>query len=91
MSEKSYFENEDFSIYSFTSIINYIKNNYIQFLMLILVFFIIFIVDHISNINAMIFSITSPVPSFPVQQTHNNSITKHSKIKFPKKSRSLKK
>ena len=47
-------EDNDFSIYDFNSIINYIKNNFFQILLLFLVFFIIYTVEHISNINAMI-------------------------------------
>ncbi len=44
----------DVSIYDFNSIITYIKNNFIQFLLLFAIFFIIYTVDYISNINAMI-------------------------------------
>lgn len=44
----------DVSIYDFNSIIIYIKNNFIQFLLLFSVFFIIYTVDYITNINAMI-------------------------------------
>jgi hypothetical protein len=47
-------EDNDFSIYDFNSIINYVKNNFIQILLLCLVIFIIYTVEHISNINAMI-------------------------------------
>ena len=79
---------EDFSVHNFTSIISYIKNNYIQFLLLILVFFIVFIVDYISNINAIIFSIPSPIPSFPLQK--QSQVIPHHKIKLPKKRKSLK-
>lgn len=49
-------EDNDFSIYNVISIINYIKEHFIQILLLILVFFIVYTVDHISNINAMIMS-----------------------------------
>ena len=42
------------SIYDFNTIITYIKKNFIQILLLFAVFFIIYTVDYISNINAMI-------------------------------------
>ena len=48
-------DESDLSIYDFNSIINYIKNNYVQFLLLFLVFFIIYTVDYISNINTIIY------------------------------------
>ena len=43
--------------------INYIKNNFIQLLLLGLVFFIIYTVDYISNINTMLMSQISMMPS----------------------------
>jgi len=81
--EQSQEDYEELSIWDLNSIINYIKDNYIQFLLLILVFFIIYIVDYISNINAMIFSMPSPIPgSKPPDSTQ---------IKLPKKRRQSKK
>jgi hypothetical protein len=47
-------EDNHFFVYNFNSIINYIKDNPVQILLLTLVFFIIYVVDHISNINAII-------------------------------------
>ncbi len=47
-------EDNDFSIYNFNSIVNYIKNNILQIFLFILVFLIIYIVDHISTINSML-------------------------------------
>jgi hypothetical protein len=58
-------DESDLSIYDFNSIINYIKNNIIQILLLILVFFIIYTVDYISNINAILMTTTSMIPSMP--------------------------
>ena len=55
------------SIYDFNSTINYIKNNFIQLLLLGLVFFIIYIVDYISNINTMLMSQISMIPSMTTQ------------------------
>jgi len=47
-------EDNDFSIYDFNSVMNYIKNHFVQILLLILVVVIIYTIDHISNINAML-------------------------------------
>ena len=57
----------DLSIYDFNSIINYIKNNFIQILLLLLVFFIIYLVDQISNINTMLMAQASIMPIIPQQ------------------------
>ena len=64
--------NEDFSIYNINSIINFIKENYIQILLFILVFIIIYVVDYISNINAMIFAMPSPIPGVSPTQPKLN-------------------
>lgn len=65
-------EDNNFSIYSFNSIINYIKNNLLQILLLILVFIIIYIVDYISNINMML-------PNTYIPGINNNTIKKNIK------------
>ena len=44
------------------NLFEYLKDNYIQILLFISVFFIIYIVDYISNINAKIFIMPSPIP-----------------------------
>ena len=62
-------DESDLSIYDFNSIINYIKNNIIQILLLILVFFIIYAVDYISNINTILMTTNSMIPSIPQIQT----------------------
>jgi len=49
--------NDDFSFYNINSIIDFVKNNVIQILLFLLVFVIIYIVDHISNINTMLIAI----------------------------------
>jgi len=65
----------DLSIYDFNSIINYIKNNFIQILLLLFVFLIIYIIDQISNINTMLMA---PITMMPI-------ITKNpQQIKIPK-------
>jgi hypothetical protein len=48
-------------------IINYIKVNYIQFLLLILVGIIVYVIDHISNINAVLFGMPSSLPGINTQ------------------------
>ena len=71
----------DFDIYSVQSIIKYISEHLIQFLLLLLVPVIIYVVDHISAINSMIFSMPSPIP-ITVQKPHEivQSKNKHNKI-----------
>jgi hypothetical protein len=69
--DKEFSMDEDFSIWDILNT----KDNFIKFLLLLLVPVIIYIVDHISNINAIIFSFPSPVIGLPVQN----------KIKIPKK------
>ena len=73
----------ELSIYDFNSIINYIKNNFVQLLLLVFVFFIIYIVDYISNINIIIMSPISMMPVIPQQQLQ--------KIKIPKGRKTSKK
>jgi hypothetical protein len=60
--------NSIFEDISFRDSINYVIENYIQFLMLLSVFVIIYVIDHISNINSMIFSMPSPIPTFQPQK-----------------------
>lgn len=62
----------DLSIYDFNSIINYVKNNYIQILLLFLVFLIIYTVDYISNINAMLMAPINVMTGKPVQPQQIN-------------------
>jgi len=74
---KTDFEYDDFNIYDINSIISFIKENAIQILLLLLVPVIIYIVDHISNINAILFGLPSPVPTSSqqpqVQHQQNHS------------------
>jgi hypothetical protein len=67
---KTDLEYEDFNIYDINSILGFIKENFIQLLLLLLVAIIIYIVDYISNINAMIFSM--PLPIIGVSQHLQN-------------------
>jgi dolichyl-phosphate-mannose--protein O-mannosyl transferase len=78
-------DDSDLSIYDFNSIINYIKNNIIQILLLILVFFIIYVVDYICNINTMLMTTSTMIPSIPQVQIKPNI------IKMPKGGKKSKK
>jgi hypothetical protein len=64
------------------TIIKYIKNHYIQFILLLFVFIIIYVVDYISNINAMIFTMPSAIPGVIAP---TNKITTPKKIKKNRK------
>ena len=44
-----------------TSILNYIKNHFFKFVLLIIVVLIVFVIECITNINMQIYSIPSPV------------------------------
>jgi hypothetical protein len=71
---KTDLEYDDFNIYDINSILGFIKENVIQILLLLLVPIIIYIVDHISNINAVLFGLPSPIPAAshpPAQQIHS--------------------
>jgi hypothetical protein len=74
-------DNEELSFNNIDSVINFIKNNWVQLLLLILVFIIIYVVDYISNINAIIFAIPSPIPSIQHVKENINKIKKGKKIK----------
>lgn len=63
--------------WDFFSIINFIKDNILQFILLFFVFVIIYVVDHISNINA---AIAASMMSQPLPQIQN-----HKKYKKTKK------
>ena len=71
----------DVSIYDFNSIITYIKNNFIQILLLFAVFVIIYTVDYISNINAMMmtqvnYMNTQPQPKLQINHSKGRKISK---------------
>ncbi len=63
------------------SLFEYIRENFIGLLLLILAFFIIYLVDYISRINSLIFSIPSPIPGV----TNSINIQPISKRKFKNK------
>ena len=62
------------------SVIQYIKENFVGLLLLLLVFLIIYFVDHISRINALIFAMPSPIPGVSAPTNHViTTITKKTK------------
>ena len=61
-------EDSDIDFFDMNSIIQYILSNYTQFLLLLFVFVIIYVVDYISNVNNILFSATQIIPGI------NNSI-----------------
>ena len=76
------YDEHDLSIYDFNSIINYIKNNFIQILLLLFVFLIIYTIDQISNINTMLMTQISMIPSITKQ---SQQINMPKKLKMSKK------
>ena len=81
--------NEHISKWSIQTIIKYIQVNYIQFIMLFVVFIIIYTVDHISNINTQIFSMPSAIPGVVATATqmitqNQNQNKKVKKVKSKK-------
>lgn len=63
------FFDDDFDIWDINSVISHITSNKLGFLLLAFVFVIIYIIDYISRINSMIFSMPSPVPILGMQNT----------------------
>lgn len=58
------------------TILNYIKVNYIQFSLLVLVFIIIYVVDCITNFNASIFTFPSAIPGIASNSIKNKKVKK---------------
>lgn len=56
----------------FFSSFNYIKDNFIGICLFIFAFFIIYFVDYINRLNALIYSTPSPIPGF--NNNINNNI-----------------
>jgi hypothetical protein len=73
------FENK-LHIYDFNSILSYIINNYVKFLLLILVVIIIYIVDYICVINSSIYAMPSAIPGIAAVSQPTSNV-KHSKKK----------
>jgi hypothetical protein len=72
---------DDFSFYNINSLIDFVKNNVVQILLFLLVFVIIYIVDHISNINTMLMA---------MQQQQVVKMMKKTKSKVTQKNKSRK-
>lgn len=51
--------------WTFMDFLIYVKNHYHKFLLLLLAIVIIVVIDHITNINATLFSFPSPVLGVP--------------------------
>ena len=69
---KEQFEYDEYDNLSFNSIMSYIKDNFIQIIMLFSVFVIIYLVDHISNINTIIYSMQPQIPiPIPLKKQKN--------------------
>jgi len=57
---------DEFSIWNINSVLGHIKDNIVSFILLICVFFIIYIVDYLSNYNMMLMTMASiPVAGIP--------------------------
>jgi hypothetical protein len=85
-------EYDELNLYDINSIFNFITKNYVQVFLLFLVVAIIYVVDRISNFNAMIFAIHSPIPGIQ-PQIKNEQPQKQKKLqdKFNKKNKNIKK
>ena len=70
--------NDDLSHWNIYSIVNYIKENLFQFLLLLCVFFIIYIVDYLNNLNAALGNLSATVPGL---SNINNQIQQHAALK----------
>lgn len=62
MDDIEFVNDEPFSIYY---VIKYISENIVGLLLLLLAILIIYFVDYISRINALIFAMPSPIPGMP--------------------------
>jgi hypothetical protein len=80
-------EYSDFKVDDIYSIINFMKENYIQLFLLLLVPIIIYVVDHISNINAVLFGLPSPIPGVSTQSQPKNMQTQDKLLKKRKGSK----
>jgi hypothetical protein len=67
---------------SLETIFQYVNEKFYGLLLLVCVFFIIYFVDYISNLNAMLSAVQPPIPG--MQITANIPLTKLPKKKFKK-------
>jgi len=84
-----YDEDDESLWFNIKSTINYLITNYYKFILLILVFFIIYFVDYISNINAFIYggqvipeltSLKRPTLTLHRQKKNKNKQKKYKKL-----------
>ena len=68
--------------FSLQTLFQYVNENLYGLMLLVLVFFIIYFVDYISRINAMIFGMPSPIPGMAAST--NIPLIKPPKSKFKK-------
>lgn len=76
----------DFNNFTIQELFEYIRHNFIGFVLFFLVFIIIFIIDNITYINMQTFAIPSPIPGLNSTIT-SNPINNLNKTKKYKKSR----
>jgi hypothetical protein len=81
--------NEELSIWNIYSIINYIKDNFVQFILLISVFIIIYYVDYINNVNTALMNLqlgmTNNIPQLSNQMQQHSKFKKRNKKEIKKK------
>ena len=56
---------DEFSIWNINQVLTHIKDNAISFILLICVFFIIYLVDRLSNYNMALMAMPSPITALP--------------------------
>lgn len=62
MENSSELYDDNFSFWNFNSVVNFYKDKYLQIFLFFSIFVIIYVVDYISNMNAMIFAMPSVIP-----------------------------
>lgn len=74
-------DNDDFDVWNIKSIISHINSNKLGFLLLCIVFFIIYAIDYINNLNSGIFGMSNSVPIPGIQNTLPIQLPKNFKRK----------
>ena len=86
--------NDELSIWNIYSIINYVKDNFVQFILLISVFIIIYYVDYINNINTALtnlqLGLSSNIPQLSNQMQEHDKFKKGFNITNKKQKRNKK-
>lgn len=73
MSSDNYDIYDALNSFNINYIIDYIFDNYIQLILLVCVFFIIYIVDRINQYNNIIFGLSS-IPGIPIPGQQNSNL-----------------